>query len=304
MTTSSTSARRGERVAVWVLRVLWLGLPVASVAAFDDALDGLGGAVRWVVTIGLYAGWAAGLLATLVPSTTSLTAVRVGGPAALAAVIWAVAAGETVGVTDGVVLAWAAGTAATASAGHVADAFVDGSSYGNERRFALRTPMAVLLGPAEMAWAAVVGGLVAGPLLLAGRQWLAGAIALVVGVPVAWFGGLAVDQLSRRWFVFVPAGVVLHDPMTMTDPVLLRRATIVALGPVPAAADRGVDRLDLSGGAPGLVLELRVRDPVRVGLRGRGDRREVDADRIRVTPVRPGAVLAEARRTLLPHDPT
>ena len=36
------------------------------------------------------------------------------------------------------------------------EAFVDGSSYGDERRMPLRPPVAVLAGPVPLAWAALL----------------------------------------------------------------------------------------------------------------------------------------------------
>ena len=226
--------RRVAAVGLWPLRVAWLGAAVAMAPAVTDALDGSSTAVRWVTAVGLYAAWAAGLLATLVPRTIGLTGLRVGGPAALAVAGWAAAAGGPPAVSDVVALAWATLVAALALAGTTADAMVDGSSYGAERRFALRTPLVVLLGPAELAWLAVVGGLAAGPLLLAAEQWVLGLVALAVGLALAALGARALHQLSRRWVVFVPAGVVLHDPTATTDPALFPRPLVVRLGPAPA----------------------------------------------------------------------
>jgi hypothetical protein len=180
-------------------------------------------------------------------------------------------------------------------AGTTADLLVDGSSYGAERRFALRTPLWLLLGPVELAWLAVVAGLVAGPVLLAVGEWIAGPILLVAGLALAVLGARALHGLSRRWIVFVPAGVVLHDPMATADPALFPRVILAGIG--PAAADDASPALDLSGGAPGLVLEVRLREAVKVGVRrGRRQIEDVDATTIRFTPLRPGAVMAEAVR--------
>jgi hypothetical protein len=261
---------------------------VVAGPAFVDAIGELSPSVAGVATAGLYAGWAMVLLASLVPRPMSLTIVRVGGPAALAATVWAVAAGpDGASAIDVVAVAWATLAAGAALAGVTADAFVDGPSYGDERRFALRVPMAVLLGPAELAWVAVVAGLTSGPLLLAARQWVLGGVAFVVGAAAVVMGARALHKLSRRWVVFVPAGVVLHDPLVLVDPVLFATTSVASLGPV-AVGDTS-DCVDLTGGAPGLVLELRLHRPAAIPLP------DVRAgDRVRFTPVSPGAVLAEA----------
>jgi hypothetical protein len=295
MARSATAPGR-LRWPIWAMRVAWLALPVATVAVFVAALEQASGPVRWTVTIGLYAGWGGVLLAVLLPRAPGLTMVRIGGPAALAAAAWAVIATEEVDPTAVAALAWSAGAAAVALAGVTADAFVDGSSYGSERRFALRTPTALLLGPIPLAWLAVMAGAVAGPLLLATRQWVFGGLALAAGVQLAWLGGRALHQLSRRWVVFVPAGMVLHDPMTLVDALLFHRRAVISIGPA-AAGDAG-EATDVSGGAPGLVLEARLRAPIELSPRRESE--PVAAARIRFVPIRGAAVLAEAERRRLP----
>jgi len=121
-----------------------------------------------------------------------------------------------------------------------------------------------------------------------------GAVALAAGLPLAWWGARVLHGLSRRWLVFVPNGVVVHDPLTLADPVLLRRGTVRSLGPAPA----GTDAHDLTGGASGLALEVRLTGPLSL-LPVTARRRPtelVDVTAVLVTPGRPGRVLAEARR--------
>src|SRR5205085_10800148 len=128
------------------------------------------------------------------------------------------------------------------------DEFVGGSSYGPERRFSLRTPVPLLLGPVELAWLAVVVPAVAGPLLLAARQWVAGALLLAVGAVAARWSVRSLHLLARRWLVFVPAGLVVHDPMVLTDAVLFPKRMVSSIG--PALADTADGALDVSWGAP------------------------------------------------------
>jgi hypothetical protein len=175
----------------------------------------------------------------------------------------------------------------------VGDLFVNGSSYGDERRMALRPPAAVLAGPVVLAWMVVAGGLVAAPLLLAARAWVAGGLALVIGPPAAGLAARGLHGLARRWVVFVPAGIVLHDPLTLVEPVLFHRTTVTALGP----AEVDTPATDLTQRAPGLVLELDLVEPVALGLvRPRNDPESVETAALLFTPTRPGAVLDEAER--------
>jgi hypothetical protein len=277
----------------WPVRAAWLILPLVTGPAIGDALSDASRPVQSVASVGAWAGWAAVLVATLVPTTVSLTALRVAAPSAVVAALVALVADGT-GPATVVGVAGALVAALAALAPETAEAFVDGSSYGDERRLPLRTPAGLLAGPVELAWSAVAAGIATGPLLLAAGRWIAGLVALAVGLPAAWWGVRVLHTLARRWLVFVPTGVVVHDPLTLLDPILLRRNLVAALGPAPA----DTRALDLTGGAPGLALEIRLVEPVELLPAGpRGATAElVEVGAVLVTPARPGRVVAEARR--------
>jgi hypothetical protein len=245
-----------------------------------------------VVAVALaWLAWGLALVATLVPRTVGLTAVRVLVPAAFAAAVAVTAYGDADAIAI-VAIGWTAALAAvTLFVPALTDAFVDGSSYGPERRMALRVPGTLLLAPAPLTWAATVGGLAIGPLLLAAKVWVAGVLVTVAGVLAAWFGVRALHQLSRRWIVFTPAGVVLHDTLIAGDVILFPKAMVVSI--TPARAD--TTATDVSGRALGLVLELRLTEPSKV--------RGTTTDRLLFSPVRPGALLHEARMRGLTTSP-
>lgn len=281
----------------WLIRLAWLVVPFAVGPAFSTALDATSDPVQTLVSVSAWTVWGLGLLATLVPRALSLTVVRVSAPGILAAAIWAaVRTGLSIG--DLVAVAWATLTTIAALAPNTTDAFVDGSSYGPERRLALRVPGPLLLGPLELTWAALVAGVATGPLLIATGNRSVGGFVLIVGCPVAFAAARSIHSLSRRWVVFVPAGMVLHDPLTITDPVLFRSQIVRRL----SAAVTGTDAPDLTMGSLGLALELELTQPVELTLVG--DRRRaatsVAAEHLLFTPVRPGALLAEARERRLP----
>jgi hypothetical protein len=284
----------GHAVGPWAVRAGWLGLPLVAGSVLGDALGECSRPVQVVASLGLWGGWAGVLVATLVPRTVSLTVLRVAAPAACLAVVLAVAAGGGSAGGQMVALSWAVVSAAVAFSPVTGQVFVDGSSYGDEQRFPLRVPAALLAGPLELAWAAVAAGVAAGPLLLAARQWLAGAVVLAAGAAGAAWGFRALHNLSRRWVVLVPGGLVLHDPLALTDPVLFRRGTIRRLGPAPV----DTRALDLTRGALGLALEVELVGPLALPLAPGGPRRlreTVETDRLLLTPSRPGALLAATR---------
>jgi hypothetical protein len=149
----------------------------------------------------------------------------------------------------------------------------------------------------ELAWAVVVGVPVAAYALLATEHWVAGGALVALGHPVAILFTRALHNLGRRWIVFVPAGLVLHDPLTLADPVLLRRQQIETVRPAPA----GTDSLDLTQGAPGLAVEVVLLEKVPMTLVRPGRRGAPGSSaRFLVTPSRPGAVLADAAGRHLP----
>lgn len=283
--------------ALNLLRLLWLSLPVTVGPAVEDALSGASSPAAWVVAVELWLAWAVVLLALLVPRAVSLTVLRVGGPGlAVVAVIAAVRGG-----VDGVDLLAVAVAALVLVVGAwptVGEDLVDGSSYGPEKRLPLRVPPSLALGPEPLAVAVVLVGLSAGPLLLAAEQWVLGVVVTVVGAGLAVLAARSLHGLSRRFLVFVPGGVVVHDPLTLVDPVLLPKAGLASVGPAPADTDAE----DLTMGAGGLLMELRLQQPSDLVRRrpGRAPDESVTTAAVLVAPTRTAAFLAHARERGLP----
>lgn len=284
-------------VGPWAVRVTWFAVPLLAAPALGGALADASTPVQLVAALLLWGGWTAGLVATLVPRASSLTVLRAVAPAAVVATVAAAVHGPA-GVDDAVAITGAVLALAAATAAVTTDAFVDGSSYGDERRFGLRTPLAVLVGPAAIAWLLAVATPAVGLLLLASRAWVPGIVLAVVGAAGVRLGVPALHRLSRRWLVLVPAGLVVHDHVALPDPVLLRRQTLLGAGPAEVGAIDDPDALDVTLGAPGLVLALSLVEPTELPIAvGVGRRRTVAtriATRVLVAPARPGAFLRAA----------
>src|SRR4051794_21788141 len=186
---------------LWIVRVAWLALPLPVGPAIAEGLSDTSTPVQVVGAALAWLAWGALVVAVLVPRTVSLTGLRIAAPAALAVAVWStVRAG--VGPAEIVALAWSAATAGLVLfVPLVTDEFVDGSSYGPERRLALGGPGRLLLGPIGLAWLLVAAGVVAGPLLLAAKGWVAAVVALVVAGLVVRPAARSLHQLSRRWVV-------------------------------------------------------------------------------------------------------
>jgi hypothetical protein len=281
----------------WPARLTWGVLPLLLGPSLGDALGEHSLAVARTGSGLAWATWAGVLVAVVLPTTASLTALRIATPTALVVANWAAVA-EDPAATDAVAVAGAALALVAAFSPLTADVFVDGSGYGHERRFALRVPPALVVGPIPLAAVGATAGPIAGPLLLAARQWVAGGLVLAVGLPVAALSIRALHGLARRWVVLVPAGLVLHDPHGLVEAVLFPRPLIARLGP----AEAGVEgRRDLTQGALGLALELELQEPVPISPRRRDRTTQVEpVARLAFTPSRPGALLAEAGARRIP----
>jgi hypothetical protein len=203
--------------------------------------------------------WGIGVVALVVPSTLGLTVTRM-----LAA------------LTGGAAVAsWIGGAAPAAGAVFVARAHlrvvgggaeyghrcVQASAYGDEVRFLLRAP-AAFLPPVAIAGLVWVAAMLAAPLLLATSQWAIGAIAAVVAVALTWLLLPRFNALSRRWFVVVPAGVVVHDQIVLAETLMVSRSNLVDV----QLALEGTEAADFTGPAGGHAIEVSVQSMVTVLL--------------------------------------
>ncbi|MYE73585.1 MAG: hypothetical protein F4240_09910 [Acidimicrobiia bacterium] len=286
----------GDRVWVWVVRVWWAALPFTAGPVLADGLHQTSAAWRSTASVGLWTLWGAVLVGSLLAHPATLVLVRLAVPAAVVALVWAGREGAEWSDVA-LVAAISAGAAAVSLSAPVGHVFVNGISYGDEVRLLLRPSALLLAGPLPVAAAITVGGVVSGPLLLAAEHWAIGGVVTATGGALAMAGARSLHSLTRRWLVFVPAGVVLHDHLAVQDPVLLRRRALAGFGP----ARQGSDALDLSQGAAGLLLELSMSQPITLSApaKRKSSNQEVQAGAVLIAPSRPGQTIALAQRRQL-----
>ena len=291
-------------VSRWAPALIWLSLPLTAGTSFAHALDQRSAPVTLTAAIGLWSIWVIGLIAALAPSSVSLTTIRIVMPASVAAAAWAaILAPNGADVAESFALGITSMCAVLSLSAPVGYTLINGSSYGDEQRFPLRPPGPVVLGPLELVWVAMVASVLAGPLLLAAKQWIPGAIITVLAIGLCVVGARALHQLSKRWLVFVPAGLVLVDRTSLLDALLVQRHVVSSIG----VAEEDSVAIDLSAGAIGPQVELRLSttDAI-IPTPARRDRHKmiepIDVDAVRFTPSRPGWVLDAAKERRLSVD--
>jgi hypothetical protein len=262
---------RSPAVLVWTLRIAWLTLPLTTGDALSDALHGWSTGDRAVAAVLLWTSWGAGVVATLAPRPWGLTTLRTAAPCYVGVAIATAVGDRASDLAAAIAVGATVLAAALAATPEVGRTCADGVAYGDERRFPLKVPPALFLGPLPLAVALFAAGVAAGPLLVADGRLGAGVVAVAIGVPVAGVLARALHGLSRRWAVLVPAGLVIADPLTLPDPVLFTRDRIASLAPHAGRAPGGVLDLRLGAAARSVSTTLTTEIDVMAGRRiGRG----------------------------------
>ncbi len=289
---------KASLVSLWIARLLWITLPVTLGAAVADAVDGWSSAPKLTFAVLLYAAWTGATIALLVTRPMSFTMLRLAAPLAPAIAIWALIEGSS--GWRGVALVHAIAAAVAVLREPVASACSASAAYGDEQRFALRVPPAFLLVLA-LSVAACAFGVATGPVLLADRHWVLGPVAIALGGPIAFAAARSVHTLARRFIVLVPAGLVVSDSLMLSDPVLLPRDNMIAIGLAEPTMRGGDDVVDTRLGAVIGGCFVQMDDGGQLSLR-RGGRRTTlkDANTVLFTPLRAAVVLKAAGAHRLP----
>ncbi|MDQ1480371.1 MAG: hypothetical protein QOI44_1232, partial [Actinomycetota bacterium] len=266
----------------WFARLTWVLLPVSVGGALGDALASWSSVPARVAAVFMWCAWSIGLVALLAPRPWGLTALRIVAPALILVTLASVtSAGAQSALLAGTTAIVAAVFALSAS---VAQSAVNSLAYGDELRFPLRVPVSLLVGPVPLAVILAGAGACAGPLLLADGRIVAGIVVTLIGLPIAYAMIRSLHSLARRFLVLVPAGVVVVDPLTLADPVLMRREEIAQ---VRALNGPAADGLDLRLGTRAGTIEITLRAPQSFARRrGRRDAALCDADVLLVSTVR------------------
>ena len=283
------------RLTLWGARLAWVAVAVVGGPAIGAAVAARSEAVQVVATIGAWVGWSAGALALAVTGIVSLTAARAIVPAAI--VVAGVAASFGAGAGDVLAIAIPAAVATVlVMSADTGRQYVQASAYGDEQRFLLRPPLGYL-GATTVSWAVLLASVLTAPLAWAAMAWGLAAVATALAAAGSWLLPVRWHQLSRRWLVSVPAGLVVHDPVVLAETFMMPLRRIAAIGVDDHR--RGAGGADLTGPTPGLAVEIVLDATATVVLAPRPATprgRAIHLTALRVAPSRPGSVLREAAR--------
>ena len=165
----------------WAVRAVWFVLPFAFGQLLGDGLADCSRPVQVVAVTLAWAGWGLGLLATLIFHPAGLVVLRTAAPLALATAVWSWVHARPSGVAVSIGVGAAVVAVIVVHSAETGLLAVNGPAYPNERRFLLRPSAVLLVGPIPLAGVVLASGPVAGPLLLASRQWVLGGFATVLG---------------------------------------------------------------------------------------------------------------------------
>lgn len=198
-------------------------------------------------------GWALFLVvavAVLVPSPISLTVTKCVTPLMAIGAFVAASPAGVFGSLVALIISWSA---------LFGDVMVQGSAYGEETRFTLRTPVPYW-APSVLAWALLSGGLIGGTLLVAAENYIVGAPVLLIGLLLTSTVPRRLHRLSRRWLVIVPAGIVVHDHLVLAETQMSMRSKILSITKVNESGETA----DFTGGilGPRIAVHLKEADKV------------------------------------------
>ena len=241
---------RPERILVAVVLLAWVLLALAS--PWQIIADDASRSVAWVVLSWGWFLWTGVGASLLVPSPVSLTIVRIVVPLS---VVVSVVASQPLAVFCSVV------ALIVCASPIFVDVMVQGGAYGDETRFALRTPIPYV-APAVIAWMLYTTSLIGGSLFLAAQQYVVGAILVALGILFSRTIPKRLHRLARRWLVLVPVGIVVHDHLVLHETIMAPSGKIQS---VTRTSDVG-EAADLTGGVIGDRITIALTEADKVVL--------------------------------------
>lgn len=268
----------------WVVRISWIAAALLPNAlTHSESADG--DVARITLTVIWWSLWSLVTIATWIEHPISLTVARAIAPVVVVQLLAALPDAEWK-PTQIIGAAFAVLALVIIAGRDYGARQVQAGAYGDEVRHLLRVPAPVIL-PALLGWAICVALFIVSIASLARESYVIAGIACVALALAVVQVGPKLHRLSRRWFVKVPAGWVVHDDVMLADNLLIRSHQVVSMAP----ALQTTEAFDLTGYTKGVPLEIRLREPIDVRLT------ELAARLVKTTDVVHASALLVAPRT-------
>ena len=281
---------RLEDVLHMMLRILLSCLPFIG-AGVGGLLDDRSAAVQVTGTTLAWAVWGTVVIASFISHPITLTVLRIGTPVVVGFMILDIFNQGTSGAQV-IRVAVSIAVLLLSFSAEIGSIYVQASAYGDEKRFALRPPV-VLIAPILLSTLVVDLSIISLPLLIAARNWTVAAVSLAGLYVSAKYLLPRIHLLSRRWLVFVPAGVVVHDEIVLSTNLMIRKQE---LSQIQLARDNSA-AADLSALTWGVPLEFSFNKPLDISLTSIGAKHlntlsAIHAQSVLIATSRPGSVLS------------
>ncbi len=273
-----------------VMRILLSCLPFIG-AGVGGLLDDRSDAVQITGTALAWAVWGVVVIASYISHPITLTVLRIGTPVVASFMIFVAV---TQGFSGSQIISAAVSVAVLllSFSAEIGAIYVQASAYGDEKRFALRPPV-VLVAPILLSALVADLSILGLPMLVAAKNWSVAAVALIGFFVSGKYLLPSIHLLSRRWLVFVPAGIVVHDEVVLSINLMIRKQELLQ---IKLARDNSA-AADLSALTWGVPLEFSFNKPLDVALTSIGAKHlnsvsAIHAQSVLVATSRPGAVLS------------
>ena len=281
------------RRALNILVLLWAAMPFSVGEILTRASAEQSHGFKLVVALLAWSLWAGGLLSACVPHPISLTVQRLATPMSLATVALCSAASTSGSISPwwfGLAAAHATALVSVGLGAYMADACVGATAYGDEVRFTMRVPFSFAVGPMPVTWLVSATSNIAALVLVRHQRIALACICAVFSIAAWTVTARSYHAMSRRWVVFVPAGLTFVDHLVAAEPFLVRRQDL-SIAPASATPEA----LDLALSPLGTPLDVACATPIEFTRRLSRDSAEVDQTQsIRFSVVRPQALLSIA----------
>jgi hypothetical protein len=276
-------------VLVWASRlsVVATGLIVPFLT---NALRQMSSVTGTASTIAIWALWSLALLSTLAPSSTALTAIRLALPTISVVVgVVAIAVGMSGGVAGALAISLLASLLVMSA--EIGNSFIQLAAYGDERRYLLRCPPAMLVVQI-LSWLVWLTLTIVAINLFDNKTYVLGVIVAIAAIFLTIALPRRFHRFSRRWLVSVPAGLVIHDHVVLAETAMFMHNAVIEIGIETAQTEAA----DLSGKCSGLGLVITLKDfdtVVFAATPKTPGGSAIHVKSMRVCPSRPGRAVIE-----------